>query len=165
MRALPIWILNGLLALAVFGLFQWPVVVPDTDPRAADTDLYADITPASRPALENYAVITERPLFNPDRRPAPPPPEPESPPDPEPEPAPREAKPEAPPKPPGGRLHGVIGDDSGWIVLYQEEGTDTIRRLKPSDRVQGWTIDEVQPHAIVFVRGDLRHSLRLRPAP
>jgi len=167
MRAAPIWFLNAVLALAVLVLFRWPVTVPQIDPRGAEAGPQAEIMPAPVPGSEHYAVITDRPLFNPDRRPPPPP----AAPTPEPEPSATEPKtavpeppPPPPPEPPVGRLHGVIGGSGAWLVIFQQDG-DTVRRLKEGEELDGWRIVEIQPHAVVFARGDHLHTVPLRPEP
>jgi hypothetical protein len=166
MRAAPIWALNAILALVVVVLFRWPVTAPPIDPRGVEADLHTEITPGPTPALDDYAVITDRPLFNPDRRPPPPPAAPPTEPEPDaPEPdMVTEPPPPPPPEPPVGRLHGVIGGSGAWIVIFQQDG-DKVRRLKEGEDLDGWRIVEVQPNAVVFAHGDDRHTVPLRPEP
>lgn len=67
-------ICGGLLVI-LFGIVVMWAMSPSTEPGAADeaeADITSDITVLqSARALEEYAVIGERPVFNEDRRPAP----------------------------------------------------------------------------------------------
>lgn len=159
MKATPIWLLNTLLALVVLVVFRWPVSVPEFEIPAEKPKPVQEIAASPVPALDAYSVITERPLFRPDRRPPAPPPE-------EPEPAPPqiEAEPVAEPAPPpGGRLHGVISDGHAWIVLYQPDAQSEVVRLKEGELLGPWRITKAQPHAIVLEHGERQHTLLLRP--
>lgn len=164
MRTTPIWILNLLLALVVLGLAQRPVTIPDTGPPASGDNQYPQVRSLVAPPIEEYTVISARPLFNPDRRPAPAPVAPETQPD-RVEPVPEAKAEPQPPTPPGGRLHGVISDGRSWTVLYQIKDQQEVRRLKPGQQVEGWSIVAVQPDAVVFAHGEFRHALPLRPDP
>lgn len=93
----------------------------------------------NNPAL--FAVIQERPVFAPDRRPPPPP---------------------APPPPPDPladiQIQGIFsGENAG--ILARVEGK--IRRIKVNETIGSWTLKSIDGRDVTFVQGGENRQLRL----
>ena len=88
-----------------------------------------------------YAVILERPVFAPDRRPPPPP---------------------APPPPPDPlanvQIHGIFSGASAGI-LARIDGK--VRRVKVSETIGPWTLKSIVGREVTFSQGDEVRQLRL----
>lgn len=91
-----------------------------------------------------FAVILERPLFAPDRRPPPPPPPP---------------KPAPPPDPLADiQIMGIFsGENSGIIARIEGK----MRRVKISEAVGSWTLKSIADRDVVFAQGDQNRKLRM----
>lgn len=91
-----------------------------------------------------YAVILERPLFAPDRRPPPPPPPPIPPP---------------PPDPLADiQIQGIFSGANAGIIARVE---GKMRRIKINETIGQWTLKNVDGRDITFGRGDEKRQLRL----
>ncbi len=93
----------------------------------------------NNPAL--FAVIQERPVFAPDRRPPPPP---------------------APPPPPDPlaeiKIHGIFsGENAG--ILARVDGK--MRRVKVNETVGSWTLKSIDGRDVTFAQGGENRQLRL----
>jgi general secretion pathway protein N len=157
------WVLVGLAALlaAVVGL-EW-LDWPPTPPQGAAPPPTSSGTPAGAktakpgegvPPLEDkdqYAVVMERPLFLPDRRP--PPEEPEEP---------EAKKPEIDPDLSKVSLTAVLltpKDTSAWVEDPEEK---VLVRLHLGDELHGWTVKEILGDRLVLVRQGDTDTLVLR---
>jgi hypothetical protein len=151
------------VALLLLGalLLQWrswsPALPPAAHDHAVDS-VAAETKPSPSeaaleppPPKEEYASITERPLFLPDRRP--PPDEPEQVGEPEPE-----------------VLTELDGMDLTAIVISPStvsawvrppKGTETVR-LRLRDQFEGWTVQTIEPNRVVFERQGETDELVLR---
>ncbi|MEO8119677.1 MAG: hypothetical protein ABI606_10195 [Rhodoferax sp.] len=92
-----------------------------------------------------FALILERPLFAPDRRPPPPP---------------------APPPPPDPmaniQISGIFsGANAG--ILARVDGTT--RRVKVNETVGSWTLKSIEGRDVTFSQGEENRTLRLSYAP
>lgn len=158
MRTAPIWLLNLLLAAIAAVLLLQPAAPPESGTRIAEQALETDPRSLTPPSPDAYAVIAQRPLFDPDRRaPAPSPPPAEA--------AAPETPPETAPRPPSGRLHGVIGDGGEWIILYQPNAQAAVRRVRVGENLENWRVIDVHPQQVLLEQRGVHHSLRLRPEP
>ena len=152
------------LALAGVLVMQWrdwprplsPVAVPGTEAdAAADRGAVTGAlptTPGPSAAKETYAGVAERPLFRPQRKPAPP----------------QAAEP--PPETavtPDGSLEGVDLNailispavTSAWI---KDPSAPELKRLRLGDEQAGWSVKEILADRVVFERQGERNELLLR---
>lgn len=89
-----------------------------------------------------FRAMVERPLFAPSRRP-PPAPAP---------PIPSDAPPAMPAPPPDLALSGVIAGGRGGVALLKRPGDAAPVRLGLGGHIDGWTVAEIHPRAIVLSR-------------
>lgn len=92
-----------------------------------------------------YFAILDRPMFAPDRRPAPPP----------------DAKPVAPEPDPlaGLTLYGIFtGPEFSGIVARVN---DRVRRVRVSENLGEWTVKSVQDREVTFSRGEETRTMQL----
>jgi hypothetical protein len=119
---------------------------------AAPKPLAPDIkVPAGPPKTEStageaspYAVILERPIFAPDRRPPPPPPPP------------------APPTPPDPMANiQILGVFSGEMpgILARVDGK--VRRIKIAETIGSWTLKSISDRDVTFSQGEELRQMRL----
>ena len=104
------------------------------------------------PAPDAFAVIGERPLFSPSRRPFVAPAAVEAP----------TAPVEAPSEPLLAELVGVVLTTKQRAAMVQEEGASAPRRVAVGQSVAGWRVVEVERSRAVFQRGDETQVLELR---
>lgn len=104
------------------------------------------------PAIETYAGIADRPLFNADRKPDPVPPPPEA------------------PKPQivlgdlsQYRVLGVTGDSAVQRALVQKTGEQALT-LKPGDTFEGWRVDRIDAAGVAISGGDRKEVLTIPKA-
>lgn len=102
-----------------------------------------------------YGVTLQRPLFSPTRRPPPP--------------AAPLAQPVAPmaalpAPPPDVALSGIIAGGGGGVALLRRPQDAAPIRVVPGAQVDGWTVAEIRPRAIVL-RRDARSVTVDLPAP
>ena len=122
-------------------------------PTAAPAPAPAD-APVPLPPQERYAVIEERPLFMPTRRPPAPPP---------PQPAATAAAPRPAPPPPDLEVHAIVREGERWLaMLSRARGTDFVQ-AEPGDEVHGWTVTSIGPEVVELRSGARNVRLRLRP--
>jgi len=158
--------LGALLALEWIGWPPPPVPPPQTAGKEADAPGAAPGAESPLDALsspedkEQYAVVSERPLFRPDRRPAPEGPEAEQ------EPAPAEdaelSKLD---------LNAVIITPAKAIAWVRDPAETKLRDLELGDELKGWTVKEILVDRLVLERQGETDTLTLRdyqnttPAP
>ena len=117
-------------------------------PKALPSDIKVPADPskagvAAGDALQ-FAVILERPLFAPDRRPPPPPPPPIPPP---------------PPDPLADiQIQGVFSGANAGIIARVE---GKMRRIKINETIGQWTLKSINDRDITFGQGDEKRQLRL----
>lgn len=104
-----------------------PAGPPKTDPTISDTS--------------RYAVILDRPLFAPERRPPPPP---------------------APPPPPDPfatiKIQGVFsGANAG--ILASVDGKS--RRVKMNETIGNWTLKSIDGRDVTFIQGEEKRQVRM----
>ncbi len=88
-----------------------------------------------------YAVILERPLFAPDRKPPPPP------------------APSAPPDPLGNvQIHGIYTGENAGILARVD---DKVRRVKLNETIGPWTLKSIAGREVTFTRGGESRQLPL----
>ncbi|EXJ17106.1 hypothetical protein [Imhoffiella purpurea] len=126
-----------------------PVAAPDsstsTDPSLIDRLSYLD-------DKEHYAIVMERPLFRPDRRPLPPD-DPES---------------EAPSGPDMSLelgnldLTAVLITPSLTSAWIKDPAQPKLQRLRIGDDYAGWSVREIQEDRVLLERQGERHALILR---
>ncbi len=152
---------SRLLALAVAALaavLAWLWILPTgqlrtntwTPPAAVLPELPAPNVPAGlvvpgHSGAGAYFAILDRPLFAPDRRPAPPP----------------DAKPVAPEQDPmaGLTLYGIFsGPQFSGIVARVN---DRVRRVRVNESLGEWTVQSVQGREVTFSRGDETRTMQL----
>ncbi len=139
----------ALIAAALVGALGWvtnwgqdlatePSIAETKYPARADASVLPDFKLSSD--SNAYAVIAERPLLNPTRRPAPTQPIPV-------------AAPE-PPKPQIRRglyqLIGVTDLGEAKIAQVREISTNKVRSIKPGDALQEMTVKSVSPSSVVL---------------
>jgi general secretion pathway protein N len=157
------WVLVGLAALlaAVVGLewLDWPPKLPQRagpPPSASATSAGAKTAKPGEgvPPLEDkdqYAVVMERPLFLPDRRPSPEEPE-----------EPEAKKPEVDPDLSKVSLTAVLitpKETSAWVKDPKEK---ELVRLHLGDELHGWTVKEILGDRLILVRQGETNTLVLR---
>jgi hypothetical protein len=136
----------GLGALAATELGDTPVVVGDRPPPAA-----ADQSPTTSamstftlPPLPRFAVVTERPLFSPDRKP------------------PQHADDTA-----GAWssfvLSGIIITPQSREALVLHGKPQAVAHVQEGQGLEGWTVTSIYPDHVVFRDGLNEHELRLTP--
>ena len=81
--------------------------------------------------------------------------------EPEPEPVAMPVVEEAQPVPPALRLVGVIRTTSEEVALFSDENTGEIRRIRPEEDYEGWTLRIVDGRTVEFRNEDLRHTLSM----
>lgn len=99
-----------------------------------------DMPPPPAPAVQPMASLAERPLFSPNRRPAPPPPPP------------------PPPKPPdpleNAALIGVMSGQRPLALIRL--GNGSVQRLPAGGQIGFWRLEEIQTDAVTFVHDGQR---------
>ncbi len=142
------------VAVAFIGFVPSPVALIDA--FATTPVLEVKVPPPFRlqpmTAIESFAAIAERPLFNADRKPDPLPPPPEA----------------AKPLVVLGdlsqyRVLGVTGDSAVQRALVQKTGGQTLT-LKPGDMFEGWSVDRIDAAGIAISGGDRKEVLTIPKA-
>ena len=160
MRA--VFALLALVLAAVLGWQWWNWPPPPTQPRAEDAASAKVKTP--QPAQgnprdlltplgeqEEYAVVTERPLFLPDRRR--PSEEPEEEVAPEPEKAADLARLD---------LNAVLITPTGSSAWVRDPANKDLVRLRPGDDLEGWSVREILSNRVLLERQGETDTLILR---
>lgn len=134
----------GLGALAARELAAAPVTAAPPSAAAAATP--AASTPASftLPPLQRFAVVTQRPLFSPDR------------------------KPQLRADDTAGAwssfvLAGIIITSQSREALVLHGKPQTVAHLQEGQTLEGWTITSIYPDHVVFRDGVNEHELKLTP--
>ncbi len=103
---------------------------------------------SKQPAPEDIAVVVERPLFSPTRRP----PEVET----------KAAVANGPADLSGLLLVGVFGSENEYsaIITTIRPRAETIY-VRAGDKVEGWIVESIEADKVIFVQGELRHEMEL----
>jgi len=171
-RFLPSLLAGAIAAvLLVMVLSQWayvgaPVATPVPPAAAGSSALPASQAMAAislDPAKE--AIVLERPLFSPTRRPPPPPP-------PTPDPATADSastKPSAPQPPPMNFiLVGIVRDATSSLAMLQPANGQKVLSLRAGQALDGWTLVSIGIDSASFRNGAAERALTLdfrRAAP
>ena len=151
-----------LFCVVVLAVEMFPTERLDTTPAAAEEENALPDMPAPAFAAEpaaravtEYAVVIERPLFMPDRRPYPPP-------------APITAPPAAATRqaasPLDFFLSAVIITPDKRIALVRSQRDGKTQKLLPGDEYEGWKLIGIEPDHISLRQGDEVRRLRLPSA-
>jgi general secretion pathway protein N len=136
----------GLGALATTELGDAPVTARDQPPPAAAGKSPATSAAATftLPPLQRFGVVTERPLFSPDRKP------------------PQHADDTA-----GAWssfvLAGIIITSQSREALVLHGKPQTVAHIQEGQALEGWTVTSIDPDHVVFRDGPNEHELRLTP--
>jgi general secretion pathway protein N len=136
----------GLGALAASELGATPTTVQDQAPPAADGKTSATSAPVAfaLPPVQRFAVVTERPLFSPDRKP------------------PQHADDTA-----GAWssfvLAGIIITSASREALVLHGKPQTIAHIQEGQALEGWTVTSIDPDRVVIRDGLSEHELKLTP--
>lgn len=136
----------ALLALVGFGgvvayqleALTRPIAIDGPPPIAAATTTKTGFV---QPTLADFHVVTERPLFRPDRRPLA-----------IPAPAPIVASaPRAPPPPPPPAVEivGIVRGGAASTVILRDP-TGVVRRVHEGALIDGWTIDAIEENKVIL---------------
>ncbi|HUA55174.1 MAG TPA: hypothetical protein VMB81_23535 [Candidatus Sulfotelmatobacter sp.] len=140
-RAAPIVAIAALLGVALFPWLRWATVTPAHAPAA---DAAATRALPVLPPLDQLRETTDRPLFAPDRRPAP------------------GARATAAPL--GLRLEGVIAIGAQrHAIIKRADGTTA--RVAEGDTVGAWTVRQITTDRVVLASGDRTIELAAGRAP
>ena len=152
----------GLLVLALLGLaLAWQTeqpretLAPSATPRSAGSDELAALEPAPGPLSEaRLAVITERPLFMPTRRP------------PEIAAAPVSAATTPPPPPPPNFVvSAIVREGERWLALMRDRRGDEAVEVEVGAALNGWTVTEITADRVTLTTGNREVQVTLRPDP
>lgn len=140
--------LTGLLLIALGLWFVWqhdpsaPAPVVEAPPQSVP-DRITPVDPDRADARE-YAVILERPLFSPQRRP------------------PVEVPPEPrPPASPGIRLSAITISNSVRVAVVRDIESNQTRRIREGDVVGEWLVDKVGRNSVILTAQDQRITIPL----
>ncbi|MCB2099956.1 MAG: hypothetical protein KDE22_03745 [Rhodobacterales bacterium] len=129
---------------------------PKTSPSQAAQAAVQDLPRVKPlPPDSRFAVITNRPVFSPTRRPPEPKPEP---------PVPVAKAAPAEPEIETGqyRLIGVIIDEGGSIALVKDKRSPDMLRVSVGDTLAGWTVEKVEADSITLRQDDVVDQVLLR---
>ena len=117
-------------------------------PKALPPDIKVPAGPPKAGSIASdaslFAVVLERPLFAPDRRPPPPPPPPTPPP---------------PPDPLANiQIQGIFSGASAGIIARVE---GKMRRVKINESIGPWTLKSIDGRDVTFTKGQENRKLRL----
>lgn len=153
----------GLIVVTLAGVLGWQWAGWPPQPPAPETRATAEPGQVPAPApedplallqplddKEDYAVVTERPLFMPDRRP------------PEDEPEDVAAEPLADQSLDQVDLNAVLITPSESIAWVVDAASREVRRVRPGDEVSGWEIRDILSDRVVLERQGETNTLVLR---
>jgi hypothetical protein len=151
------------LSLALISTWQWrdwPPPAPEPSeagpsPPAASTSLESAQNPLDSMSplgdIEEYAIVTERPLFFPDRRPPSEEPEEETP-----------VEPEQPSDLDRMDLNAVLITPSESSVWVRDPSKKELIRLRLGDDLGGWSVKEILADRVLLERQGAKDTLVLR---
>lgn len=147
-----------LLCLVLAGLVAAQLLLPEknlptgsTTANAAASPVTANLRPGfSMRPLDAFSEVIERPLFRPDRRPAPV--------------VVDAAKADGTSRQ-GYALLGVVIDDDMRMALLRPKGAKRTLRILEGQQIDGWTVEDVRPDRVVMRRGGVSEEVRLRDLP
>jgi hypothetical protein len=160
----PVLVLST-LALTALLIWQWQEWPPPDNPVDAQDDPAATVVPGPSPPEENpldlltpvgekdeYAVVTERPLFLPDRRP----PSEEQPPEED------ALEPEQDGDLARMDLNAVVMTPKGTVAWVRDPGKKGLHKLSSGDELAGWSVREIHADRILLERQGETSTLILR---
>jgi len=159
-RALLALLAFALAAVLLWEWWGWPPPLPDShalEPAKLPADLSSrpteETTDLSAPLREKeeYAAVTERPLFLPDRRPPSEEPEEDE-----------STEPDVPSDLAKLDLNAVLitpSESSAWI---RDPEKKELIRLQPGDKLSGWAVHEILSDRILLERQGSKDTLVLR---
>jgi general secretion pathway protein N len=134
----------GLGAIAARELAAAPVTQTQPAPAAAKTPAASAPASFTLPPVQRFAVVTERPLFSPDRKPQ------------------QHADDTA-----GAWssfvLAGIIITPQSREALLLHGKPQTVAHIQEGQALEGWTITSIYPDHVVFRDGINEHELKLTP--
>lgn len=135
----------GLGALVASELGNAPVKTRDQTPTAATEKPTSSAAPSfALPPLQRFGIVTDRPLFSPDRKP-----------------------PQHTDDTAGAWssfvLAGIIITPQSRKALVLHGKPQTVAHLQEGQTLEGWTIASIDPDRVVFRDGLNEHELRLTP--
>ena len=143
---------SGACTVTLVAELIWPhrLDAPNSPPHA-EVQAAADVAPARQVgALGDYQAIADQPIFAFDRRPYL-----------------TVAEDAVPASPPGPKvefeLTALIIADSAQFALLRSNLTPTVQRLSIDQSLDGWTLVEVWPQAVVLRRGAETLRIELHP--
>ena len=153
----------GLVSVALGATLAWRIATPADTVSLPAVTAPANLAPVAAPAPfappdpQQFAEVSSRPLFRPDRRPArvepPPPPRAVQPPPPSP----------PPPAPPQVALLGIMLGPAASVAVVRLQGTAVAHTVAVGDDVQGWRVEIIDADHMVLRLGSQRHDVPLRP--
>jgi len=146
-------LLGGLLAIQWLG---WRPVNPLADLEQEQSNETAGVPPVSPstlgevPDVDHYAVISDRPLFVPDRRP----------------PSDEAAETDVPEEELPAKLEydltAVVMSPEGKTALLQKPGEKKVERALEGDLLDGWTLTQILEDRVVLERQGEKNTIVLR---
>lgn len=119
-----------------------PVVAVATPPQPEEQ---LESAPLALPPAQAFVEIVRRPIFSPDRRPAPE----------------GELTLETAAANLDVNLVGIIIASGEPIALIAPRGSATLQRLGQGDRYQGWTVDRIEANGVRFRRDGAVHDVEI----
>jgi general secretion pathway protein N len=133
----------GLGALAASELAAAPATLEQPAPAAAKTPAASAPAAFTLPPVQRFAVVTQRPLFSPDR------------------------KPQQHADTAGAWssfvLAGIIITPQSREALVLHGKPQTVAHIQEGQALEGWTITSIYPDHVVFRDGINEHELKLTP--
>lgn len=114
-------------------------------PKQAEDELAFGSEPVGLPPADAFVEIVRRPIFSPDRRPAPE----------------GELTLETAASGLEVNLVGIIIASGQQMALIAPRGSPTLVRLAQGDRFQGWTVDTIEAHRVRFRRDEVVHDIEI----
>ncbi len=160
MRPLLIALVLALGGLLYLQWYAWPPAPPalpqpappSAPPSGGDSALPAQELLAPEPIAEDYASIAERPLFLPERRPPPDEPEAEA----------EQSQPNHLTELDGMDLNAVVIAPSGVSAWVRSPRQKELVRVRLGDDLEGWTVKDIHPDALVLERQGETDQIVLR---
>jgi general secretion pathway protein N len=136
----------GLGALAASEFRATPVPTQGQEPPSAPSKTPATTTTAafSLPPVQRFAIVTERPLFSPNRKPP-------------------QHTDDAAGAWPSFVLAGIIITPASREALVLHGKPQSIAHIQEGQALEGWTVTSIDPDRVVFRDGLSEHELKLIP--
>lgn len=134
----------GLGAIAANELAGAPVAPEQPAPAAAKTPAASTPAAFNLPPVQRFAVVTQRPLFAPDRKP-------------------QQHANDAAGAWSSFVLAGIIITPQSREALVLHGKPQTVAHIQEGQALEGWTITSIYPDRVVFRDGINEHELKLAP--